>query len=143
MQAYGSTRLTADLDVLADRVPDDVEPTTTRTFGGVRAPAPNGVPIDWIVRTDRWSRLYERALAAAIPTTAGYSLVSPEWMIVLKMVARRGKDELDVASLILAGQLDIDDARELVRRELGEYAVDDFNAYVLEAEMMKQRGETP
>ena len=81
---------------------------TTFRFGVVR--------IDWLKPV---LPLYAHALAAAtpLPWTPGHSLnvVSPEGLIVTKMVAFRPQDQEDIRTVLAANRDDID--VDLIRRE--------------------------
>ena len=81
---------------------------TTFRFGVVR--------IDWLKPV---LPLYAHALAAAtsLPWTPGHSLkvLSPEGLVVTKMVAFRPQDQEDIRTLLAANRDDID--VDLIRRE--------------------------
>jgi hypothetical protein len=132
-QKYGSGRLTADLDVVArDPPPAAFSGKRPLSFGGVRGKA-GKVPIDWIVRDDRWSLLYEDALRCACPA-AGLPLIRREHLVAMKMVAGRSKDELDVAAMLLRASAEaIERVAATVKKYLGAYAEDDLHAILAEA----------
>jgi hypothetical protein len=126
MQIYGSRRLTTDVDVAALRGIPMGEPIKKLGIGGVRVLASNGVPIDVIVRGDRFAPLFEEAIAHAVrlndpPSTL---VVLPEYLVAMKMIALRSKDADDLGYLLAAtGVVDLDAARDIVLRHLGPYAV--------------------
>jgi hypothetical protein len=102
MQAYGSTRATRDVDVLAPDVdlPRDIGRTKKLTIGGVSY-VRNGIPVDVIVRCDEEQALYEFARVtsrkiAGIPIP----VVTPECLALMKYTARRDKDMLDLRFLL-------------------------------------------
>ncbi len=140
---YGSERLTADLDVVSDVLPPDELPRGGRlTIGGVRTSTPSGVPVDWIVRDDdpAYAAVFEEALqhgrrVEGIPIP----VVSPEYLAAMKLIGGRPKDDLDLAMLLQAGVVDVPRAREIIKRLLGTYAAQAFDACVSEAEWQAAR----
>lgn len=139
MQVWGSPRLTGDLDVVAtDRLGYSGEPLV---FGGVRT-REGDVPLDVIVRDDEWKDLYAGALAAAV-VVDGITppIVTPEFLVAMKMIAGRPKDDGDVRYLVLSEDLDMARAEAVVRRHLGAYAVKELRAILAEAEWRRSRGE--
>jgi hypothetical protein len=139
MQVWGSPRLTADLDVVAtDRLGYAGEPLV---FGGVRT-REGDVPLDVIVRGDEWRELYVEALARAVEVdNITPPVVTAEFLVAMKMVAGRPKDEGDVRYLVLTEDFDRAAAEAIVRRHLGAYAVKELRALVAEAEWRRSRGE--
>jgi len=93
------------------------------------------VRIDWLKPV---LPLYAHALAAAtsLPWTPRYSLqvLTPEGLIVTKMVAFRPQDQEDIRTLIAANRTEID--ADLIRREWADVALgeEDRTAW-LEAEL--------
>jgi len=139
MQVWGSPRLTGDLDVIADsRLGYEGEPLT---FGGVRTSV-GAVQLDVIVRADEWKDLYLDALKGA-EQVEGISapVVTPEYLVAMKMVAGRAKDEADVRYLVLTDDFDRARAEGIVREHLGAYAVKELRAVIVEAEWRSTRGE--
>ena len=104
--------------------------------------APRTVPIDVIVRSDEWEQLYEDALESA-EQVDGISapVVTPEYLVAMKMVAGRAKDEADVRYLVLTDDFDRARAEGIVREHLGAYAVKELRAVIVEAEWRRTRGE--
>jgi hypothetical protein len=145
MQFWGSPRLTLDVDLAADEIPTDMDTECQRlTIGGVRARAKNGVPVDIIVRNDEWSDLYEEAIDHAEKVDgAPAPVVTPEYLVAMKMVAGRPKDEQDVRFLVLLpdDQFDMGECEEVVRDFLGAYAVKELKAIVEEARWRKEKGD--
>lgn len=133
LQFYGSPRLTNDVDLLATSIgiPNFKE---ALSFGGKRGRASNKVDVDVIVRDDKWARLYRAALQEATPVEdSPIAVVDPEYLLIMKMVARRDKDNTDIMFLLTEDIVDHDVCRDLIVKFLGEYAVDDFNALCDEA----------
>jgi hypothetical protein len=148
MQFWGSPRLTADVDLAATEVPTDIDGRLTfgaeLSFGGVRTVASNQVPVDVIVRDDEWSDLYEEAIDHAEDVDgAPAPVVSPEYLVAMKMVAGRPKDEQDVRFLVLLDDdaFDMKECEEIVRDFLGAYAVKELRAIVEEAKWRKGKGD--
>jgi len=135
MQLYGSDRLTGDLAFASESWILGLKRGKELTFGGAQTTADNGVPVDIILRDDDDEALYTEAvnLATRIPES-GIRLVRPEHLAAIKMAARRPKDDLDLDFLILEpGLLDVTKTKQIVRRFLGSYALQEFQARVDEA----------
>ena len=117
MHLYGSPRLTNDVNVIASAIlPLDAE--RQLGFGGVRYRVKLGkrlVPVDWIVRNDTAKKFYESALAEAYKLPSGLPIVTPEWMIILKYIAGRSRDQQDAVYLLKQKGL-VD--RPLIRRKI-------------------------
>lgn len=139
MQVWGSTRLTGDLDLIAA---DDMgvrgEPLS---FGGVRSVV-DGIPLDVIVRDDKWALLYEEALRTAVEVEGvGVPVIAPEYLLAMKMVAGRPKDEIDARFLVLLPDFDHALAESVVDEHLGPYAVNELESIVAEAKWLRSRGK--
>jgi hypothetical protein len=139
LQAFGSRRLTGDLDVLVAEVPDDVKALKRLSFGGIRAVV-GGVPTDFIARDDEVADLYEEARLAAIKVS-GFALrvVPPEYILVLKIWAGRPKDDSDVAT-ILGWDIDRKKTLEVAKRYLGLVAARDLKQVMDIADWKRSRG---
>jgi hypothetical protein len=102
MHLYGFVRATKDIDFVASReLP--LEAVRHLTFGGASyqvEAAGKQIIVDWIVRRDDWRGFYEAALAEAITLPNGWRVVSPEWLALLKYIAGRPKDEIDLLWLL-------------------------------------------
>ena len=104
-------------------------------IGGVRTRTPSGVPLDWIHRTDDFAHVFDEALQygrrlEGVPVP----VAGPEYLVIMKMIAGRDKDDLDLIALLQCGEVDIAQARRMVKRLLGAYAAQDFDSRVAEAE---------
>ncbi len=102
MHLYGSPRLTKDVDVIASAILD-LESDRNLGFGGKRYQVKIGkieIPIDWIVRNDTARKFYEKALKEAHKLPDGLPIITPEWMIILKYIAGRFKDQQDTVFLL-------------------------------------------
>lgn len=145
MQMYGSDRLTGDVDFLADGTIPRLPLLGKLTFGGVRSRAPNGVPVDLIIRIDDYAALYEAALRKArLDRTLGLRVVTPEYLAAMKLAAGRpAKDVPDLEHLITVEAFNLDATRKIIRKFLGVYAVADFNEVLEEVAWKTKRGNKP
>ena len=129
MQIYGSDRLTADVDLIAN-----VYPGVTRkgilSFGGIKTTAKNGTPVDYIVRDDAEADLYDAALNAArgVPGIS-VPVVTVPYLGAIKLASGRGKDVQDLEFLLREHPASFKAMRALVAKYIGDYAVDDFDGY--------------
>ena len=102
MHLYGFTRATTDVDMVAS-APLGWQAKDKLSFGGETYPTAAGkreIDLDWIVRDDFFREFYEAALRDAIETDAGLRIISPAWMVILKYIAGRGKDQIDLLWLL-------------------------------------------
>ncbi len=101
MYFYNSPRFTKDVDIIADkRLP--IEAVGRLVQGGEHYEieiAKRKVPVDWILRNDVAKRYYETALAEAFDLN-GVSVITPEWLVILKYIAGRFKDQEDAVFLL-------------------------------------------
>lgn len=119
MSYYGSPRMTKDVDIIASAtLPLKAE--RLLGFGGERYTAKVGkknVPVDWIVRNDDVDVFYKRALEDATDADFGFPLVTPEWLVIMKYLAGRFRDQQDAVFLLKKKGL-VD--RKLIRRKITE-----------------------
>lgn len=102
MHLYGSPRLTKDVDIIASKNLS-LTPQHRLGFGGSSYTLQIGrysVQIDWIVRNDSYQKYYRAALKEAIELSNGLRLVTPEWLVILKLTAGRQKDLDDIVFLL-------------------------------------------
>jgi len=102
MYLYGSPRLTKDVDIIASNFVS-LEANAPLTFGGNNYIVEVGkykVAVDWIVRSDGYAKYYRAALEEAVVFPNGMRLISPEWLVILKMFAGRQKDYDDAIFLL-------------------------------------------
>ncbi len=102
MHLYGSPRLTKDVDIIASQHLS-LTPEHSLSFGGSSYTFQVGkysVLIDWIVRNDGYQKYYRAALQDAITLPNGLRLVTPEWLVILKINAGRQKDLDDIVFLL-------------------------------------------
>jgi hypothetical protein len=135
LHQYGSDRLTADIDIAVDGPIDALPIESPISFGGYQSHTPSGVPVDLIVRDDDYAAVFDEALEYGrdLPGVP-IRVASPEQLVLMKMIARRRKDELDLDALLESGQVDVPKARRLVKRLLGVFALDEFNEILQVAE---------
>lgn len=148
MHVYGFTRATVDVDFIASaKLP--LPATRELDMGGeaytVKSDEAKEIEVDWIVRGDDKKEVYEAALAGATSTEDGLPIITPEWMVILKYLAGRGKDQIDLMWLLREEGL-VD--RELVKQHIsnlfGRYAfwpLADVENLFLEADVMKARDQ--
>lgn len=102
MYLYGSPRLTKDVDIIAsNRL--SLHENAPLNIGGSNYTVEVGkykVAVDWIVRNDGYTKYYRAALAEAVLFPNGFRLISPEWLVILKMFAGRQKDYDDAVFLL-------------------------------------------
>ncbi len=102
MYLYGSPRLTKDVDIIASNIVS-LKANAPLTFGGNNYIVEVGkykVAVDWIVRNDGYAKYYRAALAEAVVFPNGMRLISPEWLVILKLFAGRQKDYDDAVFLL-------------------------------------------
>jgi hypothetical protein len=146
VQIYGFTRATTDVDALASALLP-VERKSELTFGGesyLVALDGENITVDWIVRNDSYDDFYQAALNDAVDIE-GIPVISPEWLAILKHLANRGKDELDLMWLLREPNLVNRDLMfESVKKVRGRSAdaiIDSIKADCLYADVMKARDE--
>jgi len=145
MQVFGFTRATRDVDIVAsDRL--DLESGETLEFGGeiYRLEIEGqSVEIDWIVRSDDKKIVYEAALEAAEMTEYGVPIITPEWMVLLKYLAGRGKDHMDLLWLLREENLvDRDKVMRLIEGLMGPmafWAKQDLKSAFMEADFLSEK----
>lgn len=114
MNFYGSDRLTKDIDVISNKllpVPKETIVGQLRQ-GGERFQTETDkkvVSIDWIIRKDEFKALFQDALAEAVKLD-DIPILTPEWLVILKFIAGRFKDQEDAVFLL--------SRRDLVNREI-------------------------
>ncbi|MFN0083772.1 MAG: hypothetical protein ACKVX9_00145 [Blastocatellia bacterium] len=124
MHLYGSPRMTKDVDIIASNHLS-LLPEHRLSFGGSSYTLQIGryaVQIDWIVRTDGYQKYYRAALKDAIELPNGLRIVTPPWLVILKINAGRQKDLDDIVFLLKQPKL-ID--RPTIRQKVVEIASED------------------
>lgn len=144
MQIYGSPRLTGDVDLVVEDLPQDPRPLKKEkdlTFGGGQYRTPDGVEVDLIARDDHLKALYEEALANAVVTEDGLPILAPDYLAVAKFAAGRPKDEDDLVYLLQQpGLVDRDKALDIAERLVGgKFARDSLKSFIEEADWRTER----
>jgi hypothetical protein len=124
MHFYGSPRLTKDVDIIASKHLS-LTPQHKLTFGGSSYTLQIGkyaVQVDWIVRNDGYQKYYRAALKEAIELPNGLRVVTPEWLVILKLNAGRQKDLDDIVFLLKQEKL-VD--RPTIKQKVVETAAED------------------
>ncbi len=147
MHIYGYVRATMDVDIIADDLLN-LESTKDLTFGGESYQVKIGkrsITVDWIVRNDEDKKFYGAALAEALEVENGIKIVSPEWLVILKHLSGRPKDQLDLTWLLQESDLvNREKVKENIVRVLGEYAtylIRDLQSEFDYADVIRMRGE--
>lgn len=101
MHLYGFERATMDVDFVANRrIPLEVK--RHLSFGGERYEVEidgRKIDVDWIIRRDNYTEFYRQALLEATELK-GWKILTPEWLVILKYIAGRPKDEIDMLWLL-------------------------------------------
>lgn len=98
---YGSDRLTKDVNIIASK-PLPLKKEGLLMLGGERyivQTAKKTVAVDWIIRKDEAKKFYQEALKNAV-MIADTPILSPEWLVILKYIAGRFKDQEDGVFLL-------------------------------------------
>jgi hypothetical protein len=134
VSAWGFPRATQDIDFLVSIPP----PSTLKAFrkgleehgfptkavhGAPADPVPcvvrasrGGIPIDMLVVTRKWE---EEAVQAAVSVQLGEAripVVTPEYLIAMKLKAGGPRDLLDARELLSMSEVDMESLRDLARR---------------------------
>ncbi len=102
MHFYGFTRATKDVDLVASGLLN-LPSVMSLSFGGETYEVKVGrktIKVDWIVRADFFREFYENALRDCLEDEKGLRYLTPEWMVILKYIAGRGKDQIDLMWLL-------------------------------------------
>jgi hypothetical protein len=111
MVVYGSDRTTKDIDIIADKLLP-LEKVGDLVQGGERYLIKTNkkeVAVDWIIRKDEFRQLFAEALKDAVKIN-DVPILTPEWLLILKFIAGRFKDQEDAVFLL--------SRQDLVNREL-------------------------
>lgn len=101
MAMYNSPRLTKNVDIIAVKRLN-LKPVGQLLQGGECYQievSKRKVEVDWIVRQDNAKIFYQRALADAIQLE-DLPIITPEWLVILKYIAGRFKDQEDAVYLL-------------------------------------------
>jgi len=147
MHIYGFTRATKDIDFIADKK-IDLEAYKELSFGGLAYKVMinnKEYEIDWIIRNDEQKDLYAAALNDRIILENKLPILSPEWLVIIKHVAGRGKDHMDCVWLLRQDELvNRNKMFSIVKNLMGPHAfwaIKDLESIILEADLMKAKDE--
>ncbi len=127
MNLYGSDRLTKDIDVIADKLLPIEQSRIVGKLkqGGERFNAETDktvVSVDWIIRNDVFKSMFNQALKDAVRIN-DVPILTPEWLVILKFIAGRFKDQEDAVFLLSRnGLADRKLIKEHVIKTAGEIA---------------------
>lgn len=104
MNLYGSDRLTKDIDIIANKLLPVAESQIVGKLkqGGERFKTEtdkNTVSVDWIIRNDVFRQMFNQALVEAVKID-DVPVLTPEWLVILKFIAGRFKDQEDAVFLL-------------------------------------------
>lgn len=118
MILYGSDRLTKDVDIVANRIlPNKFKIEGNLRQGGYRygiETSNRTTSVDWITRSDGFRELFNEAIAEAV-NIGDIPVLTPEWLVILKFIAGRFKDQED--AVFLLSRKDLVD-RRLVKEKI-------------------------
>ena len=124
MALYGGDRNTKDVDVIASKLLP-LENQGLLKQGGERysiKTKKKSVAVDWIIRNDEFKALFQEALKEAVKIN-GAPILTPEWLVILKFIAGRFKDQEDAVFLLSRkGLVDRNVIREKIIRHVGPAA---------------------
>lgn len=101
MAIYGSDRVTKDIDIISDKLLPLKKQSLLRQ-GGERylvKTRKKEVAVDWILRNDEFEQLFLTALTEATIIDE-VPILTPEWLVILKFIAGRFKDQEDAIYLL-------------------------------------------
>ncbi len=120
MAIYGSDRTTKDIDIIADETLP-LEKIGDLRQGGERYLIKTNkkeVAVDWIIRKDEFKKLFAEALKEAVKIN-DVPILTPEWLVILKFIAGRFKDQEDAVFLLSRNGLA---DRKLIKEHLIKHA---------------------
>lgn len=124
MALYGSDRTTKDIDIIADKLLP-LEKVGDLVQGGERyliKTGKNDVAVDWIIRKDVFKQLFAEALKDSVRIN-DVPVLTPEWLVILKFIAGRYKDQEDAVFLLSRnGLVDRKLIKEYIIKNAGEIA---------------------
>ena len=126
MILYGSDRLTKDVDIIASRLlPAGFKVAGQLRQGGQRYEIQTSkriTNVDWITRSDGFKAMFQEALAEAVKID-GVPVLTPEWLVILKFIAGRFKDQEDAVFLLSRkGLVDRQLIKEKIIKHVGRNA---------------------
>ena len=101
MAIYGSDRMTKDIDIIAEKLLP-LEKVGDLVQGGERyliKTIKKEVAVDWIIRKDEFKNLFAQALKESVKIK-DVPVLTPEWLVILKFITGRFKDQEDAVFLL-------------------------------------------
>jgi hypothetical protein len=98
---YGSDRTTKDIEIIAGKILP-LEKQGLLKQGGERyiiKTEKKEVAVDWIIRKDEFQKLFAQALKEAVKINEA-PILTPEWLVILKFIAGRHKDQENAVFLL-------------------------------------------
>jgi len=139
LQLYGSDRMTKDIDFVGDVEFEGLIEPGRVGIGGFKGKTSNGVQVDVLIGGDypslRTATLENAEEVAGLPVR----VARLEHILALKLVAGRQKDELDIKTMLMLGNADLELTREIIGEHVGKYAVGDFDSFVIEVAWRQKR----
>ncbi len=124
MILYGSDRMTKDIDIIAEKLLP-LEKVGDLVQGGERyliKTGKNEVAVDWIIRKDVFKQLFAEALKESVRIN-DVPVLTPEWLVILKFIVGRFKDQEDAVFLLSREDLvDRNLVKEHIIKNAGEIA---------------------
>ncbi len=148
MHIFGYLRATQDVDMIASGKLD-LPSRGALSIGGETYSVRVGereIAVDVIVREDFFRDFYEAALRDAQTLPAGWRIITPEWMVILKFLSGRSKDILDLLWLLKEpGLVDRGKVAQSLEQVMGktgaEVALRGLENYYVQAEVMRAGDE--
>ncbi|MEQ1765163.1 MAG: hypothetical protein ABL984_18695 [Pyrinomonadaceae bacterium] len=121
---YGGDRNTKDVEAIANKLLP-LESEGKLRQGGERYSfrvSKREVFVDWIIRNDSFKQLFLVAVAEAVEIN-GIPVLTPEWLVILKFIAGRFKDQEDAVFLLSRkGLVDREIIKEKIIKHVGRNA---------------------
>ncbi|MEO6726986.1 MAG: hypothetical protein ABIU20_05910 [Blastocatellia bacterium] len=148
MHVYGYSRATEDGDLLASNTLE-LPSEQKLSFGGESYLVQIGqrtITVTVTVRNDDFRGFYEAALSDAQTMRDGLRIVTPEWLVILKYLSQRSKDQLDLFWLLKeSGLVDRDRVARLIEQIIGrpaaQVALIGLERFYIQAEIMRAGDE--
>jgi hypothetical protein len=146
LHIYGFTRATKDIDLLGEKSLN-IKQKRKLNFGGYAYVVKIGektIEVDLIIRDDEVRDLYKQALdTAVVNKEIGIRVITPEYLTILKYLAGRGKDQIDLMWLLREGGLvDRNKVNSIIKKNMGKHsywALRDMDNLYLEADLLRAR----
>lgn len=129
MNVYGSDRLTKDIEIISsrrlpissDKIAGPLKQGGERYVIQTKKRTAN---VDWIIRNDGFKKMFQEALAESVEIS-GTPVITPEWLVILKFIAGRFKDQEDAIFLLSRkGLVNRKIIKEKIVKHVGQLAWD-------------------